>query len=522
MLTVKDILQRPMFQSAHVVSKKADLERNVRWVHVLEVTEFETLLRGGEMILSTGVALKDQGVDYVQKLIANDVACLCIELGESFPTVPKGMIELADTYHFPLIVFTSIVRFVDITQDIHADIINFQHQQLSALDRLSNEFHQLTLRANGNLKILKKLQLVTRREIIFLPTDDYPLFIPGLNQQEQRRIQSEVEQAHKVRTWFDKKRQKSFLLKPIDAMGQNWGFILINNDKPMESFDYHALDRATGALAQNLLRVFYTEEKRLINENSWIHDLIAQNVDSEREARAKLNIYPNKELMYRMSVIKMKRPYEMTTDKQTLQYQTIRRIRYLFQQHGVDSFITISQNNAFIVLSVDKQFDNHEKKRMTKVVSSIEENSLELPLCIFVSQIYTKLLNAYLAFQETEDVMRMVNIQDDSTIHFYEDMGIYQLLFKLDDHSLENFIHTYLHPILKYDERKNSNLLYTLKIYLKLNCSKQQSAQRLQIARQTLYQRLDKIEELFGQDVTANHQLRLAVEVAIVANDLNT
>ncbi|QQK78753.1 PucR family transcriptional regulator ligand-binding domain-containing protein [Salicibibacter cibi] len=524
MRTVEEILQRPMFESAHVVNQKADLKRDVRWVHVLEITEFETLLRGNEMILSTGVALDGRGVDYVKKLIANDVACLCIELGEHFSAVPKDMIELADTHQFPIIVFTSIVRFVDITHDVHAELINSQHHQLSELDRLSNEFHQLTLHAHGNMKILKKLQSVTDRELIFLPTDDTSYFLPALDKQEQTRVRSEV---HKTSTaaenngsWFDEKRQKSFRLKPIEAMGQKWGFVLMRSCVPLTSFETHALDRATASLAQNLLRIFYTEEKKLLAEHSWIHDLIEQKIKTENEALSKLYKSINSDLTYRICVVKMSEPSDQSTDTRALQYQAMRHIRSLFQKHGLESFITISQNNTFLVLSVDKQFDDQEKKRIAKTVAQLEKTSQNFHLHLFTSQTYHKLLEAHLAFQEAENVMKLDNMQTNATFHFYEDIGAYQLLLKLDDVTINGFIHTYLSPLLRYDRDKNSTLLHTLHVYLKLNCSKQQSAQELQIARQTLYQRLDKIEQLLGWELTTNPHVRVATEVAIAAYHL--
>lgn len=521
MLTVKDILHRPMFRSARVVNKNADLERHVRWVHVLEITEFETLLRGSEMILSTGVALDNQGTDYVRKLISNDVACLCIELGAHFPSVPKEMIDLADAHQFPLIVFTSIVRFVDITQEIHAEIINAEHLQLSELDRLSNDFHHLTLHAHGNMKILKKLQTAIHKEIIFLPTDGKAHFLPAIDKNEQIRIEDAV--MHEIggknvweERWFDKKRQKSFLLKPIEAMDQHWGVLLTRNCEPLTIFASQALDRAIGALAQNILRDFYTEEKKLLQEHSWVQDLIDQNIQTEKEAHAKLRKGISNDIDYRICLIEVTEPFDKLADQRALQYQTLRRIRYAFQKQGLDSFIAMNQNHSFIVLAVKKPAINQDKQRTLKAIQFIEENPKPFRLRIAVSQAYAKLLEAHVAFREAEDVLKLGTIQS----NFYEDIGIYQLLLKLDDRTVERYTRTYLYPLLNYDDQKKSTLLQTLRVYLQLNCSKQQVAQELQIARQTLYKRLNKIDKLLGQDITTDPHMRMTVEVAIAAYDL--
>lgn len=59
-ITVKDILQRKHFEMIEVIAGKEGLNRLVKWVHVVEVTNIRNLLNGNELILSTGVAWKEK------------------------------------------------------------------------------------------------------------------------------------------------------------------------------------------------------------------------------------------------------------------------------------------------------------------------------------------------------------------------------------------------------------------------------------------------------------------------------
>ena len=62
-LTLQEVLGRPTFEHAYIAAGKQGLQRLVRWVHIIEVIQFEQLLQGGEMILTTGAAFKnDTGV----------------------------------------------------------------------------------------------------------------------------------------------------------------------------------------------------------------------------------------------------------------------------------------------------------------------------------------------------------------------------------------------------------------------------------------------------------------------------
>ena len=60
----------------------------VRWVHAIELTDVARLLRGGELVLSTGIALPDDErllAAYIAELAGIGVAGLAIELAGGTP-----------------------------------------------------------------------------------------------------------------------------------------------------------------------------------------------------------------------------------------------------------------------------------------------------------------------------------------------------------------------------------------------------------------------------------------------------
>ena len=59
--TVSDVLALPVIQQgrAAVVAGAGGLDRRVRWVHVAEIADIGPLLKGGELVLTTGIALPD-------------------------------------------------------------------------------------------------------------------------------------------------------------------------------------------------------------------------------------------------------------------------------------------------------------------------------------------------------------------------------------------------------------------------------------------------------------------------------
>src|ERR1700728_1957304 len=70
-----------------VVAGAGRLGTPVRWGHALELTDVAGLLRGGELVLSTGIALPDDErllAAYIAELAGIGVAGLAIELGRRY------------------------------------------------------------------------------------------------------------------------------------------------------------------------------------------------------------------------------------------------------------------------------------------------------------------------------------------------------------------------------------------------------------------------------------------------------
>src|SRR5205814_3538123 len=70
-----------------VVAGEHRLDTPVRWVHAIEFADAARLLRGGELVLATGIALPDEGAlldAYVADLASVGVAALAVELGRRY------------------------------------------------------------------------------------------------------------------------------------------------------------------------------------------------------------------------------------------------------------------------------------------------------------------------------------------------------------------------------------------------------------------------------------------------------
>lgn len=129
-LTLREILGLEAVRrgSPHVLAGSARLNVPVRWVHALELTDIGRLLRGGELVLSTGIALPESAsglADYVASLAEVGVAGLAVELGRRYAgALPSALVAAAEARSVPLIELRREVAFIEITEAVHARIID--------------------------------------------------------------------------------------------------------------------------------------------------------------------------------------------------------------------------------------------------------------------------------------------------------------------------------------------------------------------------------------------------------------
>lgn len=568
-LTVREALKRPMFQEARVAAGAGGLDRQIRWVHILEVPGLEKLLDGNEMILTTGVGFhlnEDSFAAYVLKLIHHQAACLCIEKGPYFNNVSDRLRQLADEHSFPLILFPGSVRFVDITQDLHSLIISRHHRTLQELESISRQFHRLSLTAQGTLDVLKLLYKSTHRQLLYRPLGGHPVFFPAVPKEQEAVLLQELdaffnnlqEAAPDGAPASTLIREQTAVLKPIGALHQTWAYLVMLGDREPAEYDGLLLDSASLSIAQELLRTRYMEERKLFSENLWVDELLNSQLQDEKQLHALAAPYLNRiaDLHLRVCLVEitslpetargrhghsrsrtepeMKAGFREEDLQDHVEWESIRyhlslTLRSILEKYGYRSFMTF-KNNRLAVIAVEMKGRDCHKERLTQALealggaldgmtSSSRQMEPKLRLAVGAGRSYTHLREAGSSYQEAVKALSLQACMGKSVV-FYEELGVFALLLNANDgQTLQQFVRSYLGPVLDYDRTRGGGLLVTLKVYLDHDGSKQIAAQKLFIVRQSLYYRLEKIKELLGESFMEPEK-RIAIQVALRAYQL--
>lgn len=194
--------------------------------------------------------------------------------------------------------------------------------------------------------------------------------------------------------------------------------------------------------------------------------------------------------------------------------RVMRKMISLFERYfGKINYLNQYNRQAFIISA-----DNTEEKDIVNTIRTIynifiKENK-HVHVRIGIGEIAQGLEGLKKSYDQSRIARKTIN---KSGVMFYKELGIYQLLFYIDDTSkIDDYVKEILNPLLIYDKKNNQNLIDTLREYLKCGQNVSQASQNLYIHRNTMIKRVEKIEELLGcsiKNAEVTNQLYNAVKI---------
>lgn len=170
-LTLADVLALPaLVQCRPAVLAGDPTSRTVRWVHSSDIYGIAPLLRGGELLLTTGLGLVDSTSDqlraYVRALAERDIAGLALELAGSLPEPPAEMVEEANRVSLPFVALHRRYPFVEVTEQVNSTILESSIVRLRHADEIGKRL-SMVLAQHGGLDVLAvTLATLLERDVV--------------------------------------------------------------------------------------------------------------------------------------------------------------------------------------------------------------------------------------------------------------------------------------------------------------------------------------------------------------------
>ena len=243
-LTLRELLEFDVLREARpqVLVGGSGLDRPVRWVHSSEIYEIGPLLFGGELLLTTGLGLAgpDAGArrHYVRELAGRKVTGLALELGRTFTEPPAEVVDEARQLGLPLVALHEVVPFIRITEAANTAIVDRSTARLRRGDDLTRRLDEALAAGAGVGGLLATAGGVTGCPLVVLSAAG--ALVAGHGVGDHRDAWSLVDAARH--------------LVPVSAAGRPWGRLVAGPGSPLDDADLRsALERTATALGLAVL-----------------------------------------------------------------------------------------------------------------------------------------------------------------------------------------------------------------------------------------------------------------------------
>lgn len=121
---------------------------------------------------------------------------------------------------------------------------------------------------------------------------------------------------------------------------------------------------------------------------------------------------------------------------------------------------------------------------------------------IGIGSVYSPLVKTKISYEEAKQCLNLLNDYSFKTqVLEFGELGVLRLILKNSKEDVFAYIKEILEPILEYDREKKSNLLLTLKLYVRYNRALNLIARNMNVHTNTVYYRIKKVEELLDIDL---------------------
>jgi PucR family transcriptional regulator, purine catabolism regulatory protein len=545
--TLADVLELEVIRRGRpeVLAGGQRLGARVRWVHAMELADVARLLHGGELVLSTGIALPDDPgllAAYVADLATAGVSGLAVELGRRYERLPAALVEAAGTHAVPLIAFRREVPFVEITETVHAMIIDAQLAELRASERVHETFTDLSVAGAPPEEIVRQAALLAGRPVILEDLSHRVLACSPAGADPRRLLGGFEQRARAVtgprRTFYDER--SGWLVTTVGARGEDWGRVILLCDGPPASPDTVLIERAASTLA--LGRLLTRQQESL--ERQAHRTLISAIVESahadpeEAAARARALGVPVSGRQLIAAIVRIRESGPGISAHARIADVT-EAVADACRDGRIPALVgSLDDVRAGALLSLPPRADADEA--LTALSARLHQRlnpRLEpppgpalsqapagqqgeggAPFVLGIGTATDSLRDVRRSFLEARQVGDVaISRPGDRPFHRLPDLRLRGLLHLLrDDARLQTFAERELGPLLASDDARGTHLMECLTAYLEAGGNKAEAAHSAHLARPTFYQRLQQIERILGVDLDSPES-RTSLHVALLA-----
>ncbi|MFF8907605.1 PucR family transcriptional regulator [Streptomyces olivaceoviridis] len=528
-ITVQRALELPGLRSGlpEVLAGADRLGRTVRWVHAGEVPNIASLLKGGELLLTTGYGLGTRPAEqraFVRTLAERGIAALVVELGPRFTRLPAALVDTARTAGLPLVQLHREVPFVTVTEEIHTEIVNGHYALLQRAEEVHRRCTEALLGGGGVPQVLDILAGFGDNPVFLETADGRLLYAAGAG----------PEGADPLQVWEGLRGPHKQAPPPagsvlVDVPGGGPGtagavrarLVLLPVRSPLAPVHRIAAERAAGILAVVLMQARQEEELAARGRGDFLTNLAEARIAAE-DAPAQARVLGFKPGDSPLLPVVMRIGDSLSPGGGWA--VLARAVSEELAAVGVPVLLGVRPVEGRVLVLLGLRSESERAAVADRVAAAlragVERAGMRRPGSpppVVVVGVAGGWAAASAGLRHAAETATAAQGLTDRPWYDARRLDIDLLLWRLRDHpDLAAFVDRAIGPLRDHDHRSRPPLLPTLETYLAHAGRKAETARELHLNRQTLYNRLARIGELLGTDLD-DPQTVLALSLALRA-----
>lgn len=535
-MTVEELLELPTIKGLKLISGNLGVHREISTVTVVDTPDGFQWLKENEVVITTTYALEktpNAFLDFISKLLSRNISALIVKSDRYIKVIPENAKKLCDEKALPLIYCPAIYTFADIINPTLSGIISKQAEQLKESSKIHESFLELAINDRSIHQILQTLSTLIQEPTAYVDTVFHKVYFSENVSEDSLYLKG-----LSYEIILNEYREKYQCIDVVNKE-QKFGYIMLLSDRSDRTYPdtdsniyKTAIEYASIVI---ILRMQIRISNRMIEEkyySSFVDDLMLNNVKTREEINTRAHLYgwdlDGGGFVAIIDINNIKKYYLRDLDTGTnekLQKYTDRIFDTSIKciKQAFPSTIYYSQSD-FIAFLITGKLPVSARKTLADTFSQIQHsllNAVPFTISMGVGMYVDDIINIHNSYQQAKQVIQTVyQIQQFNRLFFYDQIGIYRLLFSISSNNEAiEFCDKYVKPLQQYDDQHHANLIETLQSIINCGWNLKLASEKLFLHYNSVKYRFQKICDLLEIDLRDNSrhtEIELALKIYLI------
>lgn len=538
-INMEQILAMDICKSMYSLAGNKGLDRFVNSITIMDTINVSRWIKGGEIIICDYSIIKNDSslfIHIINKVYEKGAASIFIKFNNSDGSLPKEVILEADRLKFPIILIPNNLSFAEIINPILNKILTKNNALLKLSYNIHNKFTKIVSDGGDISSILKTLNKITGYNFVYYDM----VFNQKYIFDNKNNISSNPLEIYEEN--FDN-MFKCFMCHELKDNNKFIGYLFcLDNPSDcsnLESKENISYLKVSMEHAATVIKLFI-QKKRSNREiesryrNEFVQDLITQNIKYPEEIYRRSEVYGwtmnNKRTAFIVNINDYKKEYKKISNTNKHVYYNLENVRDNIFKSIKDIienslcgtvFASFSDHIVFLVEYNKKISLEENYAKLQTIAENIKKNisdNFSFQVNIGIGTYRNPILNIHKSYEEAKKTIKIMEITNTlSTITFYKDLGIYELLAEISSsQNVIDFSKKTLDPLLKYDIANNYCLMETLYNIAECDWNLKKTSETMFLHYNTIKYRYKKIQEILGEDFkNPNTKLKFLISIKL-------